>query len=187
MENYIKEKKGFTLIEILVVATILSLIVGFLGYLSVRHFWVYNNQISELNVEGDTRGALDDIDNYVRSAYRVASNYQSYSTDQDTLILQIPSIDALNRVIDDSYDTVVFSLSNSSLVREIFPDPSSSRVSSTKTITGNSSVDALTFSYDNGNYALVKQITILVTVSQKNGSYERSITISSKSSLRNYE
>ena len=165
----------------------LLLLVGFLGYVSVRHFWVYNNQISELNVGGDARSALDDIDNYVRSAYRIVLYYTSYSTDGDTLILQIPSIDSSNRVIEGAYDTVVFSLSGSSLIREIFPDSSSSRVSSTKTLTGNSDVDALLFSYSNmNNYSLANQITTSITVRQGDGNYERSLTISSKSSLRNY-
>lgn len=186
--NYnIKQKsKGFTLIEVAVVSSILLLVVGFLGYLSVKHFWIYNSQIIQLNVESDARGALDDIDNYVRGAYRVLSSYGSYTTGSQILILQVPSIDLSNQIIASKYDTIVFYLSGTSLVRQAFPDASSSRSVTAKTLSSGVEVSSFMFSYDNINYSLVKQVSTAMTIKQGSSNYERTVTISSKSSLRNY-
>lgn len=180
------DSKGFMLIEVAVVSVILLLIVGFLGYVSAKHFWIYNSQVAELNIENYARVALDDIDNYVRGAYRVVSSYQTYSTGAQTLILQIPSIDSSNQIIASKYDTVVFYLSGTSLVRQLFPDNSSSRSASTKTLASGVDVDSFAFSFDNADYSLVKQVSTLITIEEGYSNQQRSITISSKSSLRNY-
>jgi len=184
--NTNNNSQGFTLVEVAVVSAILLLMVGFLGYLSVKHFWVYNSQIAELNIESDARQALDDIDNYVRGAHRVISSYDIYSTDSQTLILQIPSIDSSNQIISDTYDNVVFYLSSDSLIRQVFPDGDSSRSASTKTLANGIDVDTFEFSYDDGDYSLVKQVATLITIMQGNPNQKRSITISSQSTLRNY-
>lgn len=178
--------KGFTLVEVLVVSAILLLIVGFLGYLSIKHFWIYNSQVSELDIEHGARTTLDDIDNHVRGAYRVASSYSGYTSGSQTLVLQLPSVDSSNQIISGTYDYVVFYLSSGSLVRQVFPDPSSSRIAAAKTLTDGVDGDTFSFSYDNADYSLVKQVTTTITITKGNPNQKRSITLSSKSSLRNY-
>ena len=178
--------KGFTLIEVLVVSAILFLVVGFLGYLSVKHFWIYNSQVSQLDIGNDARFSLDDIDNFVRSARRVSVSYDIYSTGPQTLVLQLPSIDSSNKIIENTYDYVVYYLSGQALVREIFPDAISDRESGIKTLTSYIDEDNFSFTYDNADYSLVKKITTLISIKKGQSGQQRSITLSSKSFLRNY-
>ncbi|MBI2356199.1 MAG: prepilin-type N-terminal cleavage/methylation domain-containing protein [Candidatus Doudnabacteria bacterium] len=174
---------GFTLIEVIIVVFMLGMAMLVLTSLFLNQNQVYQSQTAELNVTADARFALDDIDSSVRAADVVAASYSSYTTGTQVLVLQIPSINASNQIIAAAYDYFVYYLTGSDFFRQIFPNASSSRQATTKKIASN--VTGLLFSYDNGDSALVKQVTTDLTIQQSGGRYNRSITISSKSRLRN--
>jgi|SRR3989344_299672 len=184
--NHSFKNKGFTLIEVAVVSIILLMVIGFLGFLSVKHFWIYNSQINELSAENDVRLSLDDVDNYVRQSYRVASSHDMYSTGAQILVLQIPSIDSSNQIIDSTYDYAAFYLQGDKLIRQIFADSSSSRTDLTRILASGVDSSNFSFTYDNADYSLVKEVTTSITVTQGFSNYQRSVTVSSKSYLRNY-
>lgn len=176
--------KGFSVIELVVVIPLIAMVAFFLSYVGIYHFQTYYSEIAELNITNDIRNALDDIDNYTRQANRVLLSYSTYSTGTNILVLQIPSINGSGAVIEGTYDNVVFYLSGSDFFEQIFPNASSSRVALTKKMANN--VSSLTFSYDNADYSLVKQVTANITITQNAGTSTRSINISSQSKLRNY-
>ncbi|OGE82788.1 MAG: hypothetical protein A3B10_03895 [Candidatus Doudnabacteria bacterium RIFCSPLOWO2_01_FULL_44_21] len=175
---------GFTLIEMIIVVFLvgsLSLVVASLFFGQDK---IYHTQMMELGVTNDARMALDDIDAFVRMTDVLVSSQGGYTLGAQTLILQIPSINASSQIIPATYDYVVYSLSGSNLDRIIMPDDASSRVSTTKRVA--SRVNGLVFTYDNANPNLVKYVTTNITTQEAYpGVPNKSITLSSKSKLRN--
>lgn len=174
---------GFTLIEVIIVIFMVGMGMLVLTSLFLNQNQVYQSQTAELTVTADARFALDEIDSSVRAADIVATSYSSYTTGTQVLVLQLPSINASNQIISATYDYFVYYLSGSSLLRQIFPNAASSRQASTKKMASN--VTGLVFTYDNASMALVQQVTTDLTVQQSGGRYSRSISLSSKSKLRN--
>lgn len=175
--------KGFTLIEMIIVVALIAVLSVVLVSIFISQNKIYQTQTAELNVTGDARLALDDIDSYVRSAKNTAASYSTYTAGPQTLIVKIQSIDSQNSLIAGTFDYVVFYLSSSALYRQIFPHASSSRQASTKKLASN--VAALTFTYNNANYDLVSEIASDLTLTQSASGQNRTIQASSKSKLRN--
>ena len=89
-----------------------------------------------------------------------------------------------NQLIPGVYDYVVFYLTGTNMFLQIFPDSSSSRPAQTKKLA--SKVSGLVFTLNNADYAQVSEVTTDLTLAESVGFQNRSITISSKSKLRNY-
>lgn len=177
---------GFSVIEMVIVVPLIAIMAFFLSYIGIYHFQTFNSQSAELNITDYARTALDDIDNYVRQATRVLSSYSTYTTGTNTLVLQIPSIDSSGQLVAGTYDNAVFYLSGTDLFRRIYPDASSTRSNVIQKLASGVNTSNFSFSYDNGDYSLVKQVTTNLTVTQNAGTQVRSITISSQSKLRNF-
>ena len=184
--NNHKNSHGFSIIELLVVLPLLIILSFFLAYLVSSQYWSYNNQSIELNITNDARQALDDTDNYVRQAYRVATSYSTYNTGAQTLVLQLQSIDSSSQIIAGNYDYVVYYLSGTDFYRQVFADASSSRASITRRLASNIDTANFSFTYDNASYSLVKQVTTNMALKQNMGGQIRSIAVSSEAKLRNY-
>lgn len=178
---------GFSIVELMVVLGIFAIMSLFLSYLAVYHFQTYNTETAELAVTYDARNALDDIANYVRQANRVLASYSTYATGDSTLVLQVQSIDASNQLIGGANDTVVYYLSGTTLMRQVFPNVASSRPATTTTLAYNINTADFSFAYDNATYSLAENITTTMAIQQTVGTEQRSITIISTSNLRNYQ
>ena len=177
------KNQGFTIIEMVVVIGLVIITGGVVASLFIGQNRIYQSETAELNITGDARSALDDIDNYVRSATRTMSSYSTYTASSQVLILKIQSINGSNQLAPGLYDYVVYYLSSGSLMRQVFPDAGSSRPATTKKLASN--VNSLAFTYNNGDYSLVTEVTTDLTL-QQNGQQVRSFTLSSKSTLRDY-
>ncbi len=184
--NISNSQEGFTLVELLVVLPIIIVTGFFLAYLVSYEYRVYSTQSAELAIAADARLSLDEIDIYVRQANRVASNYSTYVTDSQTLVLQLQSVDASGQVVSGAYDYAVFYLSGTTLKGQIFPDASSSRVAATKTLANNIDTSNFSFTYDNASYGLARNVETNLALQQNAGGYARSISVSSSATLRNY-
>ena len=177
-------QKGFTLIEVLVVVAISVVCIVVLSSLFIGQNRIYRVETAELNVTADARQAVDDIDNYVRLATRTQSSYSTYTASSNVLILKIQSVNASNQLIAGTFDYVVYYLSGTSLLRQIFSDATSSRSNGIKKLANN--VNGLSFTLNNVDYSLVTQVTTDITIQENAGVQTRAITLSSKSRLRNY-
>ncbi len=175
---------GFTLIEIVLVIFLVAICGWVASDLFINQNRLYQTQTAELNITGDARMALDDIDNYVRLGNRVIDSYSSYTTGSQVLVLRIQAVNASNQLVPASFDTIVYYLSGGGLYRQIFPDGLSARDATTKKLAGN--VNSLSFTYNNASNALVTEVTTNITLQEDAGIQNRTITISSKSTLRNY-
>ncbi len=178
------KQKGFTLIETLVVIAIFAALSIVIAEMYVWQNRVYKVQFSQLIVMNDARSALDDIDNYVRSANLVLSTYSTYVTDVDTLILQVQSFNTSNQLIPGVYDTVVYYKTGNALFRQVFPDAASNRPAQTKQLAANAS--NLVFTYNNVDFSQVTDISTTITVLDTNQVQNQTLSVSSKSHLRNH-
>lgn len=179
-----KKEFGFTLIEVILVVFLVGALSLVVSSLFLGQDKIYHTQMMEFGVTSDARTALDDIDAYVRSADVVLATYGSYTTGSQTLILQVPSVNASSQIIPATFDFVVFKLNGSTLNQITTANAASTRVSGTRKLA--TRVTGLVFSYDNSNKALVKQVTTDLTAEESYpGVPSKSITVSSKSKLRN--
>lgn len=179
-----KHQFGFTIIEVILVVFLVGILSLVVSKLLTGQEKIYQTQNMELGVTDDARSALDDIDAYVRMADALVSSQGGYTLGSQTLILQILSINASNQIIPATFDYVIYHLNGTKINRIIVPNASSVRPSTTKTLA--SRVTSLTFGYDNGNPALVKNVTTSLTTQETYaGIPTKSITLSSKSKLRN--
>jgi len=177
-------QSGFTIVE-LVIVILLTLVVGIVvSTLFIGQNRVYQTETAELNITNDARTGLDDIDNYVRQAYRALQSYSSYTAGSQVLILQIQSVGASTQLIPGTYDYVVYYLTGNNLYRQVYPDAASTRSATTKKIASN--VNSLAFTYSDPDFALVTTVSTAMTLQQDVGCQTRSITLSSSSKLRNY-
>lgn len=179
-----QENYGFTLIETLLVLLMMGIGIVVLTNMFISHNRLYRSQSAELDITSSVRSVLDDIDNNVRPAHRTLGSYGAYTASSTTLILQVQAVDPSDILISNTWDYVVYHISGTSLIREIIADPSSSRVSSTRTLASN--VSSITFTYNNANYDLVTQVTTSLTSAESTGIQNRTYTGTTKSILRSY-
>jgi len=184
MKSIYNFKSGFTLIEVVIVIGLVSVCSIILSQLFIGQNRLYNSETAELDITGDARTALDDIDSYVRQSNRALSSFSTYTAGSQVLILQIQSINSSNQLIAGTFDNVVYYLSGSGLFRQVFPNVASSRSAITKKLA--SGVNSLTFTYNNADYSLVTEVQVDTTVQENVSGQTRSITLSSKAKLRNY-
>jgi prepilin-type N-terminal cleavage/methylation domain-containing protein len=177
-------KKGFTLIEVVLVIVLFTMLSLAVMDMYSGQNKIFNFQSSELIITNDARMALDEIDNYVRGSNRVLAAYDTYTTGASTLILQMHSLDATGIMIPGTFDTVLFYMDGSKLMRKLIPDASSSRQASEKMLADN--VTSLTFTYNNADISLVTEVSEEIALSHSSATATRSITVSSKAILRNY-
>lgn len=157
-----KTQSGFTLIETIVVIGIL-VIVMFGIYLIYTGFYnVYNSQQAQINVSSSAGQSIYEVENYTLQADQVLSSHSfsatTYTTDADTLVLEIPSIDSSGDIVSSKYDYVAFYLSGNNFYRILAPDASSSRKAGTRQLSN--AAQSLTFTYDTATMSLVKEVTI---------------------------
>ncbi|MDP4001196.1 MAG: prepilin-type N-terminal cleavage/methylation domain-containing protein [bacterium] len=175
--------RGFTLVELVIVIAMVAVLSLVITGLFIGQNRLYKTQTTELKVNGGARASLDDIDSSVRGANRAAASYTSYIASSQVLILEIQSIDIKDHLIPATYDYVVYYLYNGSLMRQIYPNVFSVRAGGIKKLAEN--VTGLVFTLDNIDYNLVTEVTTDLTIQEDAGTQNKSITISSKSRMRN--
>ncbi len=153
-------KKGFTIIEMVVVLALLSVILVVMLSLIEWHHKIYAQQQSQTLVTTTARNSMNEIQDYIAMAYRVVSSQTisgtTYNSGSSTIVLQLYSIDSSDAVIANTYDYVAFFLHNGKLYELISADGSSSRKSVNKVLS--TVATSLTFTYDNATFSSVRTV-----------------------------
>ena len=175
-----------TLVTIFVLTLIVSTVVGvYLIYHDVFLIQLARNDIKSSNSVG-----LEKISRSIREATFVVNsktiNSTAYVTDFDTLILELPSFDSDNDIIDNTFDYIVYFIDptdNSLLKSDLEPDVASSRTGGTKLVTDN--LDTLIFNYNHTDYISSSKIETIIKNTKTAGKRLQTIIAQLTSSLRN--
>jgi type II secretory pathway pseudopilin PulG len=160
MKKNRSNKSGFSLIEALFASAILVFILVAFVVLYVNFFKFYNRQQAEMKIGDSARNAVKELQSAALQANKIAASHDFsgtvYSTDQDTLVLEIPSIDGSGNIISGKYDYAVFYVTGENLYKLTEADASSSRPSNLKQLS--ESISTITFTCNNPDLALANKV-----------------------------
>ena len=167
-----------------------TLILG--GLLAI--FFAYSNvfdiQTTYIEINSNAAIAINKITKITRGANNIevnkTINSTVYTTDEDTLVLALPSYDGDNDVIEDTYDYIAVFRNPSDLTQlktDIQVDGSSSRPIGVQLVAEN--LDSIQFNYNNTTLANATKVEVILTESKQAGETTQSITIQNSVTLRN--
>lgn len=187
-----KQKNGFSLVEIIIGISIFSLITVLVIGIYISHFKIYSNQNSQIDVASQSKIGIDEIVNQIRQSQSIAGSCSACGADTSSssiLILQLWPLDANGDPKDPTsgnYDFIVYKKNpadTKQMIRKILPDASSSRKASTAIIANN--ISTLNFTYNNGTPSTASQVTITLTTSQSSIGKTQTSTQTKIADLRN--
>lgn len=103
-----KNSAGFTLVELLISITIITLILA--GAVSLYIYTLKKQpdffHKSQINLQ--YRSAFQEFSKMISQATQVESSYGGYFTNSSTVVLKLPAIDQNQQIVANLYDRVVF-------------------------------------------------------------------------------
>lgn len=165
----LRSRRGVSLVEILVAVGISSLLLASVSTINLLASQTSEYGTTYMATHAGTRQGIDWMTQDIRWANQILSSITIsstlYTTADDTIVLEIPSIDSSGNVIAETNDYVVYHLNsedNTILERILDAHEDSSRSDATKTIAQN--VSALGFSANGTGLASVSDVTVLSQV-----------------------
>lgn len=157
-----KTQTGFTLIETIVAIAIMTIVLAALLLLLTNFYKVFHVQQSTARVAGSATIAGNELQAKITQATQivVSSTISStlYTTDSDTLVLQLPSINGSGAIIASTYDYAVFYISSGALYLRVQPNGASSRPTIYKQLSD--SISTTSFTYNNGDVTQATKVDI---------------------------
>jgi Tfp pilus assembly protein PilW len=182
-------KRGTTLIELLIVIPILAIMVVAFSSIYITSLRNYQNQFTQTNLQTDGQSILDNMLNNIKTAGGVEATNGAYTSGAQTLILELPSIDANQNFVYTAnaldYDTYIYYLNGTSLHQLILANAASSRFAENNLNTVLSTqISNLSFTYTPG-VANATSVAIGMTLSNPVVNYNDNIVLSGKANMRN--
>jgi len=154
--------KGFTLIETTIVIGLTVLITAAIGNFYINFNSVLGSDGGIMSVASGAGKIVNEAETMILPANQVLASYvfsgTTYTTSATTLVLELPAIDSSGNRITGKYDYAVFFVSGTTSYRIMQADSSSNRISGKKQLS--TTVDTLTFAYDNVDFTKVKKVDI---------------------------
>lgn len=190
-----KNSKGIGLLEILIAITI----AGFGGIYLVRSFvqsqGFFLTEQAKINQGLNINDASTQINESIRSASAIAATNlvgtPTYSSDTDTLVLELPSIDVSGNVINQTFDYIIVTLEGSNpqrLRKKLFPAAASARKAEDRVLATNVSLLNISYKDQNGlsvSPSAASKVNYIINLSEKAGYGDKSSSASSELNLRN--
>jgi prepilin-type N-terminal cleavage/methylation domain-containing protein len=177
-----KNKKGLTLIELLIAISLLAVIMSAISAIFAVSLKNYQVSIAQNNLQKDLNIVLDDISRNVKEAvelplsYTTASN-ETFNRSENTLILAIPAIGDQQRFLYDENgamkkDYIVYQIIDNRLHKKTFTDADSERINqdqSDKIVLENinTDVDAV-FTFNDNNRHVETRLSLSRIASKTN-------------------
>lgn len=181
-------QRGFTLIEIVVVIGLISLVLGGVLALFISNNRIYNYQTALIKASGSARTAMNAFSQDALQGYRVLASYNingtPYNSNSSTVIFQLPAYNSSGTVISNTYDYVAYSVTGTSLKRDLQAASGSVRITSTKILS--SSVSSWAVTYDNAVFSSVKKVSVDLVTSESYKSQTVTQHLAGQYKLRNY-
>ncbi len=162
MRQIKSNKQGFTLIETVVVVAIFIILSLALSNLYVNYYQSYYSQQAIIKVASSCSAAANEMQNAALQADQIVASHTFsgivYSSGQNVLVLEIPSIDSSGNIVSGKYDYMVFYATGTLLYKLVQADAASSRMSGQKQLS--STLSTITFVYNNGDLSQADKIDI---------------------------
>ncbi len=158
----IKDEQGFTIVEVVVVIGIFALLMVVILNLLVWNQRLFGLHQSETQTTGSARSVMNSLERYVAQTSQIQTSRTisgvTYTTDADTLVLQIPAYDSSGTLITSTYDYAVYNLSGTALTHILETAGSSDR--NNRTVQLSDTVKTLSFTYNNADVTQASTVTI---------------------------
>lgn len=190
-----KSGTGFTLIELLILIAVSAVAGALLVSIMVTSNRLFVHQGNKVSQGLSLNDSVNEISRMIKLSSRVVGSYPDpspeFTTDSTTLILSLPSIDAQNKIIDNTFDyAVIFrdSQKPNLLKLAVYPDPQSSRKSQNKVLSNILSKIIFTYLDNNNNPVLPSQadkVNFVVNLEESAGSLSQTGSASGQINLKN--
>jgi hypothetical protein len=164
--------------------------------ITVVYIMFYGSMIASTantDLQSSARLAMYTMARDIRWGRRIVPGYSGYTTSDSTIVLQVPSINAQEHVIDvtQEHDYIIYRLAGDGLERIVYPKTGVSfRNGGTRRVSGN--VDTLVFKNTGsplstvGDLSAVKSVEIELKVSKPGRAGEVSEQLATTIELRNH-
>jgi len=176
-----RDARGISLMEIIATIGVMAMVLLMVNEIFVSGYETFVRQSARVDNEVGALLSARAINDATRGATTVLAsqtiNGTLYTSDTDTLVLQVPAIDASDAILDGLYDLIAIYRDGTdpTLVKtDIEPATGSVRLSGQKTITANN--ESLTFRYNAADPADATRIQTYIVNSQ----IRRSLTLTTK-------
>ena len=181
-------KRGLTLVDLTLAVVIFVVIASAVVFIYAGGLKAYVQSAAKLGLLSTSRLTMFKMANDMRESIGVISSSGIYTTDSDTIVFQVFSINASGDLLTKYSDTIVYDKDGTDIKKIVIPDTNSSRSATTTVIIGN--VNSLSFSdADSGGTATAdtEKVDMDLTVSEYVSTLQRSKTnsLSSTVKLRN--
>jgi len=156
-----------SLISIFVLVIISMLVVG----IFVSYYRYFQIEVAHKNLNASNITALDNISTWIRGAVLVVEtmdiNGTIYTSDSDTLILELPSLDSQQNIIPDIFDNIVFyrDTVNSNLLKsDILLGTGSNRSPGVHLVANY--LDSITFNYNDTSFPVINKVEVIISSDQ---------------------
>lgn len=154
--------RAFTLIETVIVVGLAA----FTLFVTVQFYLNFNSVLGMdgalMSVSKDAGRIIGETEAVILPASHVLASHAfsgtTYSSNADTLVLELPSINSSGVQIAGKYDYVVLYVSGAMAYLRTLPDAASSRASGTKQLA--TTVSSLVLTYDDADFTKVTKVDI---------------------------
>lgn len=187
MKKSNSKNRGFSFAEALIALAILIFVLLAMLFIFKNFSGVFSFQQASIRTSGSARTAADEIQSTVLQADKVVETHSfsgnSYDTDGDTLVLEIPAVDGSGNILSGKYDYAVFYVNGTNLYKRVDADGESSRSSETKQLSD--TLSSIAFTYDNVDLNLVGKVNVDIQTQARGGRQTVSADLQREMYLRN--
>lgn len=162
MEKDNPKNQGFSFAESLIAIAILVLVLLAILFVYMNFSRVNSFQQATMKTAESVRTAANEMQKAVLQSRKIAESHSfsgnSYSTDADTLVLEIPAIDGSGNILDGEYDYMVFYTSGTNLYKRVDADADSDRQSGLNQLSD--VISSIAFTYDNADLNLASRVNV---------------------------
>lgn len=160
----LQNKPGLTVIELLIAMSVFAIVGVILSNILITENSSFREQQARNKLIVESLRVMNPLRQYSLAAKEILPTYtygvEEFSTDADTIILQLPAINVSDDIIPAEFDTVIFDTSNT-VIRFIL-DPSAQSVRSSQDTTLISTLHDSVIRYNNETIADATQFTFTV-------------------------
>lgn len=158
-------RRAFTLVEVIITVALSVVLVLAIAQLYIVYGRAIEFQQSSIAITLGGSSIMDSVRSAgLQAGHVVASHTFSgvvYTSGTTTAIFELPAIDASGAIIASTYDYIGIATSSTNAYRLVDAAAGSARISGQKKLTSN--LNAISFTYDNSDFSLVKSITVDAT------------------------